>query len=444
MIILASQIVRVLKKHYREDEEAPVNIGSLTTLYDGVANLDSVHFRSENDKQMLLNPTSVFESKWRKLKLDISDYKSTKYFTCEDWDCIYSRPLNISMHCATGTCFCGEKMNREVSVNTYYGDCGVFTANMDCFVISDDLRIVPNEVLSVMQTLGNLGIAETTDGAEIRNVTFGFSEIMDLLKASLLSPTPLSDLIFNRIKGDSRTEESEPEILIQEKEKGANSYNSKNMLLRVMVQKSTNKLLFAQADEDFVDFLFSLLTIPLGGVECLLDGDTCLKSIDNLYTSVVDLFDDKYLVSPDIKKKLVKPKLPQGYMSKNQILPLSEQVVLYCRRQYGEEKDWLTYSSVSVAADPVIRHVEGNYVEGPKIYMVSDDLTVTPLSMSSSLFVVNEMKIPLSDVEEVEVHIGLQEGLSILKASLTSTSALTNGLKISLVLNKQLYIEEEH
>ncbi|PNX80980.1 hypothetical protein L195_g036994 [Trifolium pratense] len=39
------------------------------------------------------------------------------------------------------------------------------------------------------------------------------------------------------------------------------------------------------------------------------------------------------------------------------------------------------------------------------------------------------MKVPLNDVEEMVINIGLKEGLSILKASLTSTSALTNGLK---------------
>ncbi|WJX82877.1 hypothetical protein P8452_65586 [Trifolium repens] len=36
--------------------------------------------------------------------------------------------------------------------------------------------------------------------------------------------------------------------------------------------------------------------------------------------------------------------------------------------------------------------------------------------------------VPLSDLEEMVIRIGVKEGLSILKASLTSSSALTNGL----------------
>lgn len=43
--------------------------------------------------------------------------------------------------------------------------------------------------------------------------------------------------------------------------------NTKRMILKVMLQKSTNMLLFAQADSDFVNFLFANLTVSLGRVE---------------------------------------------------------------------------------------------------------------------------------------------------------------------------------
>lgn len=55
------------------------------------------------------------------------------------------------------------------------------------------------------------------------------------------------------------------------------------MSIRVMVQKSNQKIVFAHAEEDFVDFLFSFLTIPLGSVVCLLGENSSLGSIDNLY-----------------------------------------------------------------------------------------------------------------------------------------------------------------
>lgn len=92
------------------------------------------------------------------------------------------------------------------------------------------------------------------------------------------------------------------------------------------MQESTNKLLFGQAEEDFVGFLCILLTIPLGGVECLLGGDTFVECID---TSLKNINGDKYLATPDMKNRLIEPKLLylHGYISANPILPLTEEFV---------------------------------------------------------------------------------------------------------------------
>lgn len=45
-------------------------------------------------------------------------------------------------------------------------------------------------------------------------------------------------------------------------------------------------------------------------------------------------------------------------------------------------------------------------VKGERMYMVSDDLTVEPLAMSSCLAVFDKLKIC---VEEVELQVGLEE-----------------------------------
>ncbi|KAL8031336.1 hypothetical protein ABFX02_13G017550 [Erythranthe guttata] len=71
------------------------------------------------------------------------------------------------------------------------------------------------------------------------------------------------------------------------------------------------------------------------------------------------------------------------------------------------------------------------------MYKITDDLTVTPFHMTSTISSLRGLNIPVSDVRELELEIGLEEALSILKASLTSTSALTDGLKINTMLTKQ-------
>ncbi|XP_012841445.1 PREDICTED: uncharacterized protein LOC105961736 [Erythranthe guttata] len=239
---------------------------------------------------------------------------------------------------------------------------------------------------------------------------------MDLLKGSLMSRTPLTDLILSKTKvyDDFAGLKYEARVSLQEKKK---LDATKKMNLNLVVKKSNNKLLFAQADDDFVDFLFSFLAIPLGEVECLLGSNTCLKSIDNLYKSIVNFIDDKYWVSPRIKNRLLKPNLPNGYVSEDTLLPLSEQVVLYHHRDINQKKEWLSYSigkdSGWFRANMFSRGRE-NFVKGTKMYMVTDDLTVTPMCMTSTLTILKKMEIPLSDVKEMEVHVGLKEVTNII------------------------------
>ncbi|KAL7108904.1 hypothetical protein ACP275_06G141800 [Erythranthe tilingii] len=160
---------------------------------------------------------------------------------------------------------------------------------------------------------------------------------MDSLKGSLLSRTPLSDIILKNGRVDfGGTRKSEPGVILNEMENEETS-NPKKMILRLMVQKSNNKLLFAQAGDDFVDFLFSLLIIPIGGVECLLGGKTRLKSIDNLYNSIAGI-DDKYMATKDMRNRITDPKLPSCSVSANQILPLSEQTLVYHHQDFDNKK----------------------------------------------------------------------------------------------------------
>ncbi|EYU34003.1 hypothetical protein MIMGU_mgv1a021865mg [Erythranthe guttata] len=416
-------IVKVLKKRYGDDKEAAVDIGSLTSLYNGLANLDSVHFWTEGCKEVLLNPRSSFEAKCLNLKIDISESQPTEHFICKTLNCTRTKISCLSVYYDSLMCvICGKTRTREAGEKVAKAAAdggGVFTVNSDSFIISDDLKIFPT-TKGFFQTFNILGINDA-DVGDTMIVNFGFNEIMDLLEGSFTSRTPLSDIIFNKRQVD----DFEPEILSHEIVKESTT-NSKKMILKVISLKSNNKILFAQAQEDFIDFLCSLMAIPLGGVECLLGGNTCLKSIDNLYMSVADLNSDKYMVTVDISNKLMKPKLRHGYISGNPILPLSEESV---------SQTYFVHSGCCYNYQASLRSVkfvkgQGKYVRGPRMYNISDDLTVTPFDMFSTISTLKGLKIPMSDVKELELEIGVEEGLSILRACLTSASALTNGLKI--------------
>ncbi|KAL3635477.1 hypothetical protein CASFOL_020024 [Castilleja foliolosa] len=391
-------IVRIMKKHY--GDEAPV-FGSITTLNDGLSYLDSSHFWTEAGKEMLLNPTSSFIDECRKLKLDVGENQPIKYFTCENRSCFYPRSKSLGIYYDIVKCDCGKQLKREISVRNVSNavDGEVFTMRTATFLITDDLDIWSNETTSVKDILDNLGIMDI-DGAELRNLTFGFNEIMDLLKYSLISPTPLTNVVLkqqNTYKLDFSFHWIGKKTTVVD-----NSVRK----LKVILQKSTNKFLFAEASEDFIEILFSFLVISLGGVQSLLGTDSSLENIDNLYSCVEYPIDEKNPNSHE-RSRLLSPPIPYGYFSKKWIFPLTEEEAPKLRYTASKNEEYL----IPGAANCTFKSPRGeaNYINGPRKYMVKDDLTVTPLCLTSYINTLNEQKISFSDVEELVLNIGLEE-----------------------------------
>ncbi|KAL8478275.1 hypothetical protein ACS0TY_030249 [Phlomoides rotata] len=145
-----------------------------------------------------------------------------------------------------------------------------------------------------------------------------------------------------------------------------------------------------------------------GTVEWLLFGNTCVNNIDNLYKSITGLIYYPKTKGTDSIQQLLNPGVCNLYESVNIVHRSTDLCGCYYFGAYWEQNV-----------------VTGS---GHRMYMVTEDLTVTHLSMSSTLPLLNQMKISLSDVEEVEFSVGKKELLSILKATLISNRALTDGL----------------
>ncbi|XP_042008741.1 uncharacterized protein LOC121757273 [Salvia splendens] len=363
LLIPLGTIVKFVNKYYKD--KAPV-IGSLSTLYNALENLDDIHFPNKDAKTLLLNPKGLLS------KHDWPDY-----------------------------------------------DPG-FTESTASFVISDDLRVMGSVESSVMSTLTSLGIGLVDmDGAETRDVTFGFRKILKLLIFSLVYRNPLTAFLLGGHAYGVAASRAEQGNIVNQIGKRTHSINSKKMILKAMMQKSTNMLLFAQAQHDFVSFLFGLLSIPLGKVEWYLHSDTGFRAIDNLHRSIPDSLFRTSLMDLEDRNMLFKPSLSNDDDSDDD--STSKGTPSHHRQTgYGFSNEYIPLNF-----DPSENQF---HVRGSRVYMVSDDLTITPLSIMSSVFVINEMKVPLSDVEEVELQVGLEEGLSILRAALTSTKALSDGL----------------
>jgi hypothetical protein len=182
--------------------------------------------------------------------------------------------------------------------------------------------------------------------------------------------------------------------------------------------------LYAQGEQDFADLLLSFLSFPLGAVVRVLGGNCSIGNIDSLYKTIFDLDETKYLVSKEAKNRLVDPHLASQFKFSHKILPVESALRYYyvfqCSKyfalrsvmydkfliSYKKESDWSNYEMLEVESQ---RGSYECYVKGPRAYMATDDLVLTPWSPISAFHLINHLEIPLNDLKEKLVTIGVKE-----------------------------------
>nr|KYP37976.1 hypothetical protein KK1_040809 [Cajanus cajan] len=411
-----------------------VSVGSLSSLYESVCNMENKHFWTDTCKEMLLQPRSSMESYCHNIKLNIDGTEKTQYFICQNLKCISNPNVGLLSTFKNQKCKCGRLMNRVIHFhsslaikNDGYG----FVPETAAFIITDDLKVKPDDFQFSCLLMNHR--YEDLDAIKLVTVNVTQKDVLDLLKCSLLSTTPLTDVLLLKkqiidklqLGFDFGIREHDAKSGIQ------------NMKLKVMLRKSNKLVLFALAEEDFVDFIFSFLTFPLGGVEHMLNGKSCLGSIDNLYKSVLDLDCYRYLRSPDLKEKLVKTPIAHQFKLHNNILPIDEMPSSNYSHFYKYDSSTKTivdnsfltalqeyrskfigsfykevYCPLSYLEPPSSngsKHGGRAFVKKPSLYMVTDDFVVTPSSSFSAVSFVSNSGVPLSDLEEKVINIGQKE-----------------------------------
>ncbi|KAK7256841.1 hypothetical protein RIF29_30372 [Crotalaria pallida] len=339
---------------------------------------------------MLLQPRNSMESYCQNLKLNIDETEKMKYFICENWECSRIGDFNAV---------------KEVTVN----------------------------------------ITKST--------------MVDLLKCSMVSKTPLTDL-FLRKKLLVENSQWRDTLDFNIVEPEANVETGK-MIVKLMIRKSNSKILFALAEEGFVDFLFSFLTFPLGTVVEILKGNSGLSGVDNLYNSMVDFDDYRYFTSPELKEKLRKPRISHQFKLRKQIVQieeelasnyscysyrskdifvgsLSKQLIGYYSIVYKTTTDVyapLSYLEPQSSTGDIYDSCGGRgFSKCPSLYMVTDDLVVTPNSPLSAISLFSKLKISPSDLEERVISIGQKEYSSWLLVSFDMVETMSLFKMVYLVL----------
>jgi len=222
------------------------------------------------------------------------------------------------------------------------------------------------------------------------------------------------------------------------------------LTMKLLIDSSPQRqrVVFAEAGKDTIDFLFSLLAIPAGTAVKLLGKDQSMVGcMGNLYSSAEKL-DDPY-VQPDVAKDAIlctTMAFPAAARPNSFLFSLPEPVSapkkfyhcntwIACRVNvtdvYGTPCANCGARMVTEAnfLSPVAQgEAKKGFVQGGMVtYMVTDDLVISPMSNVSTIALLNACAVrDLGTLQERTVQIGYKEGLEILKASVQSKTVLND------------------
>ncbi|PUZ58099.1 hypothetical protein GQ55_5G482100 [Panicum hallii var. hallii] len=225
--------------------------------------------------------------------------------------------------------------------------------------------------------------------------------------------------------------------------------------MKLLVDRKAQRVLFAEASKEVVDFLFSLLPLPVATAVKLVGKDAMVGCVGNLYASVEKL-DGTYVQAGAAKDALLSPtvllpaggasssllRLPEApspgqpksyfrckcnrYGCSGYVTDASGAICPNCNYQMGTTLKYVAPSYGQQAQNASAGEAKG-FVQGIVTYTVLDDLTVTPMSTISGITLLNAFAVrDLGDLQEKTVQLGYNEGLAILKASLQSKTVLTD------------------
>lgn len=221
---------------------------------------------------------------------------------------------------------------------------------------------------------------------------------------------------------------------------------SGGMNLRLLINQKSRKILFAEAGKDFVDLLFSFLTLPTGSVMKLLSPPKFAKRVGcltNVYNSVNKL--DSMFMNAD-KSRLLEPNVMSA--DSNELLRVQSSRTNYylCGAQLsqgGSTHHMATQAGGRCACGrPMIFPVKlqnpcnevnsnsggssgGGYVKETVTFIITDELEISPASTITSINLLNKLKVQnLSDLVERNANVGRHEALRLLWACLASTTPL--------------------
>lgn len=157
--------------------------------------------------------------------------------------------------------------------------------------------------------------------------------------------------------------------------------NNSQVSLKLLIHKTRRKILFGKADNDFIDFLFTVLSLPVGAILKLLPTGAIEVPLKNLYYSFHNLSTDCFQITRSMLKT-------QVYIPGSCISVFSP---------FGHDEMF-------------VNRADRGYVKEVISYMVMDDLTMKRMSAMSSISMLAEFGVDDAGlVEEKVVYLDKTE-----------------------------------
>ncbi|KAK2663110.1 hypothetical protein Ddye_001684 [Dipteronia dyeriana] len=494
--------VRLLK-------ERTMDVGSLSHFYESLQNLPESYLQPNQKKNSLLNPrvpilSAAAAASGISLTLTSNDhdFDTRKAYTCAS--CMSHMAVVPNLNCPN----CERRsMDRELSYVNPPRKGGGFLKGLVSYIVMDNLEFMPMSTKMFVSLLKKFDI-EDVSALEETEVELGVEEGLKLLKLSLECKSVLTSF-YHDMRGkslqsgissqtppnpnsihsfsvslfltshNSRLRFSYLSFLknLKNRDKDCLSpstnscilyiYNltkrsppihphpeisshcklmaSPKIKLKLLVDKTTEKVVFAEADKDFIDFLIHLLSLPVATAVRLLKERTMdVGSLSHFYESLQNL-PESYLQPNQKKNSLLNPRVPilsAAAAASGISLTLTSNDHDFDTRKVYTCASCMSHMAVVPnmncpncerrSMDRELSYVNppwkgGGFLKGLVSYIVMDNLEFMP--MSTKMFVSLLKKFDIEDVsalEETEVELCVEEGLKLLKLSLECKSVLTS------------------
>ncbi|KAL9231415.1 hypothetical protein vseg_006647 [Gypsophila vaccaria] len=222
--------------------------------------------------------------------------------------------------------------------------------------------------------------------------------------------------------------------------------------LKLLVDTTTNRVLFAEAGKDFVDFLFHIMSLPVATVVKLVTATDMVGCLGMLYRSIESLNSDYF--QPDssqnsVLKSTTSVDVPllsltdapttdakdyytcsaicRPYITNRYQSYVTDDPSAVCPSCHNNMSTQAIYVAPKASTDVATTSTTSKgFVKGVVTYMVMDNLEVKPMSTISGITLMNKFQVKdVGSLVEKEVQVTLNEGVAILKASMETQAVLT-------------------